>query len=330
MTLRLIFMGTPDFAVPSLDALVAAGHEIVCAYSQPPRKAGRGQKERPQPVHAAADAHGIPVRTPTSLKTPEAQADFAALSADAAVVAAYGLILPKPVLEAPRLGCLNIHASLLPRWRGAAPIQRAILAGDRETGITIMQMDEGLDTGPMLLKRAVEIDLMTAGELHDELGALGAEMIVEALKKLEAGTLTATPQPPKRGVTYAPKIDRAEARLDWTRSASELGRHVRAFTPFPGAWFEHAGERIRVLGAKAMGGDSKAAPGTVIDDTLTIRCGKGFLKLRTVQRGGKGAMDVDAFLRGYPIPKGTVLPSPSPSHGLKAAGPSLSPKGRGK
>ncbi len=307
MTLRLIFMGTPDFAVPSLEALVAAGHEIVCAYSQPPRKAGRGQKEKLQPVHAAAQAHGIPVRTPTSLKSAEPQDDFAALQADAAVVAAYGLILPKPVLEAPRLGCLNIHASLLPRWRGAAPIQRAILAGDRDTGITIMQMDEGLDTGPMLLSHAVEIGRMTAGELHDELADLGAAMIVEALKRLEAGTLKAKPQPPKRGVTYARKIDRAEARLDWTKPSAELDRTIRAFTPFPGAWFEHVGERIRVLNAKATGGRSRARPGTVIDDALTIRCGKGFLKLRTVQRAGKGAMDADDFLRGYAIPKGTVL-----------------------
>jgi len=330
MTLRLIFMGTPDFAVPSLDALVAAGHEIVCAYSQPPRKAGRGQKERPQPVHAAAERHGIPVRTPTSLKTPEAQAEFAALGADAAVVAAYGLILPKPILEAPRLGCLNIHASLLPRWRGAAPIQRAILAGDKETGVTIMQMDEGLDTGPMLHKHAVKIGRMTAGELHDELADLGAAMIVEALKGLEAGRLTATQQPAKRGVTYAPKIGKHESQIDWSQSSSALGRHVRAFTPFPGAWFEHAGKRIQVRVADPVGGRPNVKPGTVIDNALTVACGEGFLKLRTVQRAGKGEMDADAFLRGYAIPKGTELASPSPSHGHAAAGPSLSPKGRGR
>jgi len=307
MTLRLVFMGTPDFAVPALEALFAAGHEIVCVYSQPPRPAGRGHRERPSSVHAAAEAHGIPVRTPTSLKSAEAQAEFAALGADVAVVAAYGLILPKPILEAPRLGCLNIHASLLPRWRGAAPIQRAILAGDRRTGVTIMQMDEGLDTGPMLLRHAVEIGRMSAGELHDELADLGAALIVKALKGLEAGTLTPTPQPPKRGVTYASKIDKAESRIDWGLSASDLGRLVRAFTPFPGAWFEYAGERIRVLEAEAVGGLSKAKPGTMIDDRLTVACGKGFLKLRTVQRAGKGAMDAGAFLRGYPIPKGTVL-----------------------
>jgi methionyl-tRNA formyltransferase len=307
MTLRLVFMGTPDFAVPSLEALLAAGHEVACVYSQPPRPAGRGHKERPSPVHAAAEAHGIPVRTPTSLKSAEAQGEFAGLEADAAVVAAYGLILPTAILEAPRLGCLNIHASLLPRWRGAAPIQRAILAGDAKTGVTIMHMDEGLDTGAMLLKHAVEIGHMTAGELHDELADLGAAMIVETLKRLEAGTVKATPQPRKRGITYAHKIDRAEARLDWTEPAGELARAVRAFTPFPGAWFEHAGERIRVLDAQAVGGRSAAKPGTVIDDALTIRCGKGFLKLRTVQRAGKGAMEAAAFLRGYAIPKGTVL-----------------------
>jgi methionyl-tRNA formyltransferase len=307
MTLRLVFMGTPDFAVPSLEALVDAGHEVICVYSQPPRPAGRGHKERPSPVQAAAKRHAIPVRTPASLKAPEAQADFTALQADAAVVAAYGLILPKPILEAPRRGCLNIHASLLPRWRGAAPIQRAILAGDRQSGVTIMRMDEGLDTGPMLLRHAVEIGHMTAGELHDELADLGAALIVEALKRLEAGTLEATPQPPKRGVTYAHKIGRAEARLDWTRPAADLARLIRAFTPFPGAWFEHAGERVRVLEAEAAGGRSTAKPGMVIDGALTIRCGKGFLKLRTVQRAGKGAMDAAAFLRGYPIPKGTVL-----------------------
>jgi methionyl-tRNA formyltransferase len=306
MTLRLIFMGTPDFAVPSLKALADAGHEVVCAYSQPPRPAGRGQKERPQPVHAAAEALGIPVRTPTSLKSDESQAEFAALKADVAVVAAYGLILPKPILDAPRLGCLNIHASLLPRWRGAAPIQRAILAGDDETGVTIMQMDEGLDTGPMLHKHAVKIERMTAGDLHDELADLGAAMIVEALDRLEAGALRAKPQP-KRGVKYAPKIEKAESKIDWTRSASEIGRQVRAFTPYPGAWFEHAGERIRVLAAKPTGGQSKAKPGTVIDDALTVACGKGLLKLHTVQRAGKGATDVEAFLRGYAIPKGTVL-----------------------
>jgi methionyl-tRNA formyltransferase len=327
MTLRLIFMGTPDFAVPSLDALIAAGHDVVCAYSQPPRKAGRGQKEKPSPVHAAATAQSIPVRTPTSLRDAEAQDAFAALGADAAVVAAYGLILPQPVLEAPRLGCLNVHASLLPRWRGAAPIQRAILAGDRRTGVTIMQMDEGLDTGPMLLQSAIPIGrATTAGELHDQLAALGAAMIVEALEGLEAGTLKAKRQPMKRGVIYAHKIDRAEARLDWHRSSSELARTVRAFAP--GAWFEHGGERIRVLAADAYGGSSNTAPGTVRDDALTIACGQGFLKIQKIQRAGKGAMDTAAFQRGNPIPMGTVLPSPSPSH-RSAMGPSLSPEGRG-
>jgi methionyl-tRNA formyltransferase len=286
---------------------VAAGHEIAAVYSQPPRPAGRGRKASPTAVHVRADALGLDVLTPVSLRDADEQARFAGLALDAAVVVAYGLLLPLPILAAPRLGCLNIHPSLLPRWRGAAPIQRAILAGDQKTGVTIMQMDEGLDTGAILLRHAVEIGRMTAGELHDELADLGAAMIVEALKRLEAGTLKAKPQPPKRGVTYARKIDRAEARLDWTKAAAELDRTIRAFTPFPGAWFEHVGERIRVLNAKATGGRSRARPGTVIDDALTIRCGKGFLKLRTVQRAGKGAMDADAFLRGYAIPKGTVL-----------------------
>jgi len=309
MSLRLVFMGTPDFAVPSMLALAAAGHEIVCVYTQPPRPAGRGQKERPSPVQAAAATHGLDVRAPRSLKDTGEQADFASLNVDVAVVAAYGLILPKPILESPRLGCLNVHASLLPRWRGAAPIQRAILAGDIRTGVTIMQMDEGLDTGAMLLKRDVEIGRMTAGKLHDALAVLGAEMIVEALKGLEAGALKAKPQPPKRGVTYASKIDKAEARIDWNQPASQIGRLIRAFTPFPGAWFEFEGERIRVLTAQVAGGKSPARPGTIIDDALTIRCGKGFLKLQKVQRAGKSAVDAAAFLRGRAIPEGTVLAS---------------------
>ena len=227
MTFRLVFMGTPDFSVPSLNALIAAGHEVVCAYCQPPRKAGRGQKERPQPVHAAAAAADIPVRTPTSLKSADTQAAFAALEADVAVVAAYGLILPKAILDAPRLGCLNIHASLLPRWRGAAPIQRAIQAGDDKTGVTIMQMDEGLDTGPMLLRRSIEIGQATAGELHDALAELGSTMIVEALAGLDAGTLKTKAQPATRGVKYAPKIRKDEARIDWRQPAAELARARR-------------------------------------------------------------------------------------------------------
>lgn len=308
--LRLVFMGTPDFAVPILRALIAAGHAIACVYTQPPRPAKRGQKLQPSPVQAFAESKGIAVRTPRKLNDAGEQKAFADLAADAAVVAAYGLILPRPVLAAPRLGCVNVHASLLPRWRGAAPIQRAILAGDRETGVTIMQMDEGLDTGAMLLRRAVPITAeTTAGTLHDELAALGAEMIVAALDGLAAGTIIPKRQP-KRGVTYAAKIDKAEARLDWRKPASELLRAVRAFAPFPGAWFEIEGERIRVLGATAAGGRSKAVPGTVLDDQLTIRCGKGFLRLRTIQRAGKGAMAAADFLRGFPIAAGTVLPSP--------------------
>jgi methionyl-tRNA formyltransferase len=309
--LRLAFMGTPDFAVPILRALIAAGHEIACVYTQPPRPAKRGQKLQPSPVQACAEREGIAVRTPLSLKDAGEQKAFAHLGADAAVVAAYGLILPKAVLEAPRLGCLNVHASLLPRWRGAAPIQRAILAGDRETGVTIMQMDEGLDTGAMLLKRAVPITAATtAGALHDALAVLGAELIVEALDGLAAGTLTAEPQPAE-GVEYADKIDKAEARLDWRKPAAELERAVRAFAPSPGAWFDVEGERVRLLAAEVVDDEAKAVPGTVLDDRLTIACGAGALRPLTVQRAGKGAMAVADFLRGFPIAAGTVLPSPN-------------------
>lgn len=298
-------MGTPDFAVPALEALIAAGHEMRCVYSQPPRRAGRGQKERPSPVHAVAAERGIEVRTPTSLRDPAVQAAFAALDTEAAVVAAYGLILPQAVLDAPRLGCLNIHASLLPRWRGAAPIQRAILAGDAETGVTIMQMDAGLDTGAMLLSRSVPIsDTATAGDLHDTLAALGAHLIVEALDGLGAGTLTATPQS-EDGATYARKLERDEGRLDWSRPAAELARAVRAFSPWPGAWVEHGGARVKVLEAREA--DGNGSPGTVLDNRLTIACGGGALRLLKVQRPGKGPVDADAFLRGYELPVGTVL-----------------------
>ena len=305
-TLRLAFMGTPGFAVPALAALIAAGHEVACVYCRPPRPAGRGQKARPTPVHAWAAARGIPVRIPVTLRDAEAQADFAALRLDAAVVAAYGLILPKPVLDAPRLGCLNIHASLLPRWRGAAPIQRAILAGDAETGVTIMQMEEGLDTGPMLLAERVPIGPdTTAGALHDRLAALGARLVVEALRGLANGTLEAAPQP-QEGATYAPKLDRAEGRLDWRRPAAELERKVRALAPRPGAWFECEGERIRVLAAETAAGEG--VPGTVLDDRLTVACGCGALRPIRVQREGRQAMDAAAFLRGRDLPAGTVLP----------------------
>ncbi|MGE0745945.1 MAG: methionyl-tRNA formyltransferase [Rhodospirillales bacterium] len=305
--LRLAFMGTPDFAVPALAALVDAGHDVAAAYSQPPRPAGRGMKPAPSPVHRFAEDRGIPVRTPATLKDPAEQAAFAALGLDAAVVAAYGLILPPPVLAAPRLGCLNIHASLLPRWRGAAPIQRAILAGDAETGVTIMQMDAGLDTGPMLLAEAAPIAPDTTGaSLHDALAALGARMIVVALDRLAAGALPATPQP-AAGATYARKLDRAEARIDWSQPATAVERQVRAFDPWPGTWFEHAGERIRVLAAALADGRAGAAPGTVLDDRLAVACGDGAVRILRLQRQGKAALVAEAFLRGFALPAGTVL-----------------------
>ncbi len=301
--LRVAFMGTPDFSVPALTALIDAGHEIVCVYSQPPRPAGRGQKERPSAVHAAAVERGIDVRTPVSLKTVEALADFAALNLDVAVVVAYGLILPKAILAAPRLGCLNIHASLLPRWRGAAPIQRAILAGDAETGVTIMQMDEGLDTGAMLLTRKLPITAATtAGSLHDALSDLGSQMIVEALDNIE--TLKPMPQPAD-GVTYAAKITRDEAKIDWTKSAVEIDRQVRGFAPVPGAWFQNGNDRIKILAATPA--KAKGEPGTVIDALPTIACGEGGLILTRVQREGKGPMAIGDFLRGYALPPGTKL-----------------------
>lgn len=306
--LRLVFMGTPQFAVPALAALIDAGHEIACVYSQPPRPAGRGKKTRPGPVQAFAEASSIPVRTPASLKDERGQRSFAALGAEICVVAAYGLILPKAILDAPRLGCLNIHASLLPRWRGAAPIERAILAGDAKTGVTIMVIDEELDSGAIVLRRETPMGAQTtAGELHDRLAKLGAAMIVEALEGFAAGTVKAKPQP-ARGFTYARKIEKTELRLDWKASAARIGRAVRAFAPR--AWFEFEGERIRVLQASVRGGRSNKSPGTVLDDQLTIACGKGVLQPLQVQRAGKGAMEASAFLRGTAIPEGTVLASP--------------------
>ncbi|PIW26784.1 MAG: methionyl-tRNA formyltransferase [Rhodospirillales bacterium CG15_BIG_FIL_POST_REV_8_21_14_020_66_15] len=305
--LDLVFMGSPEFSIPALRALLDAGHRVTCVYAQPPRPAHRGQKETPCPVHAFALEKGIPVRTPKSLKDPAEQTAFAALGADAAVVVAYGLILPKAVLDAPRLGCLNIHASLLPRWRGAAPIQRAIQAGDAETGVTIMQMDAGLDTGPMLLTGKAPITpATTAGALHDDLSALGARLIVEALAGLQAGMLTATPQPTE-GATYAAKLERGEGRLDWTKTAAELERTVRAFDPWPGTWFEWGGERIKVLAAQAIAAPGREPPGTVLDDRATVQCGTGALRLTRLQRPGKGAMDAEALLRGFSLPPGTRL-----------------------
>ena len=299
-------MGTPDFAVPALQALVAAGHEIACVYSQPPRPAGRGHKERPSPVHAAADALGLPVRTPASLKSDSAQADFGALALDAAVVAAYGLILPRPILDAPRLGCFNIHASLLPRWRGAAPIQRAILAGDAETGVTIMQMDEGLDTGPMLLAARIPITATTTAEtLHDDLAALGARLITDALEQAETGALNATPQPDD-GATYAKKLDRGESRVDWAEPADLIERKTRALNPWPGVWFDVNGARVKLLSGDVVAGNG--VPGTVLDDDMAIACGKGAFRPARLQREGRRPAERAAFLRGNPLPKGTRLP----------------------
>ncbi len=290
-------MGTPDFSVPPLDALVAAGHDIACVYTQPPRPAGRGKKDRPSPVHTHAETLGIPVRHPKSLRSEEAQAEFAALEADIAVVVAYGLILPQPVLDAPRHGCLNIHASLLPRWRGAAPIHRAIMAGDTETGVCIMQMEAGLDTGPVLLRRALPIgDTETTGDLHDRLSSLGADMIVDTLDRLNELTPEAQPE---NGVTYAEKIDKSEARIDWTRPAPDVARHINGLSPFPGAWTEIDGERIKLLRAEPLAGN--AAPGTHLGD-FRIACGTGAVAILEAQRPGKRAMSSPEFLLGTALP----------------------------
>lgn len=312
--LRLAFMGTPGFAATALQALASAPHDIVCVYSQPPRPTGRGHRTQASPVQQLAETLGIPVRHPESLKSAEAQAEFAALDLDLAVVAAYGLILPRPILAAPRLGCLNIHASLLPRWRGAAPIQRAILAGDTETGVTIMQMEAGLDTGPMLLRDRIAITgQTTAAGLHDALAVMGGELIVTAITRLAAGDLPATPQPVE-GVTYAAKLDREEGRIDWRRAATLIDRQVRALNPAPGVWFEFEGERVKLLGlAEISCSDASAAPGMVLDDDLLIRCGDGAIRPALLQRAGRQAVDRQAFLRGTAIPAGTMLPCPATS-----------------
>jgi methionyl-tRNA formyltransferase len=301
--MRIIFMGSPDFAVPTLDALVEAGHEVVAVYTQPPRPAGRGKAERPTPVEERAGELGIEVRSPKSLRGEAEQEAFAELEADVAVVAAYGLILPQAILDAPMLGCLNVHASLLPRWRGAAPVQRAIMAGDESTGLTIMQMEAGLDTGPMLLKRAVEIEDKNAAQLTEELANLGASMMVEVLGDLPS--FDPIPQP-EDGATYAPKIRKEEARIDWSRTSAELVRHVQGLAPFPGAWFEHDGERIKLLAAERAKGGGEA--GKVLDDRLTIACGSGAIRPTLLQRAGKGALSIEELLRGFAIPEGTMLP----------------------
>jgi methionyl-tRNA formyltransferase len=300
--LRIVFMGSPDFAVPSLNALVEAGHEVIAAYCQPPRPAGRGKAPRKTAVQERAEELGIEVRHPKSLRSEEEQAAFRALDADIAVVAAYGLILPKPILEAPKAGCINVHASLLPRWRGAAPIQRAILAGDEISGVTIMRMDEGLDTGPMLHRLTLDIRGKNAGEVTEEVANLGAQALLDWL---------ANPTPPEPqpvgGITYASKIDKAETRIDWRRPAHETERQIRAFAPAPGAWFEANGERIKLLSA-AVGGDPQGAPGEVLDDGLSIACVSGHVRPLIVQRASRSAMAPTELLRGFPIPVGTILP----------------------
>ncbi len=300
--MRVVFMGTPEFAVPTLRALVEAGHEVVAVYTQPPRPAGRGKQDRKSAVQVVAEDLGIAVRHPVSLRGADEQAEFAALDADIGVVAAYGLILPQAVLDAPRLGCLNVHASLLPRWRGAAPIQRAILAGDEKTGVTIMRMEAGLDTGPMLATSAVTINGKTAGEITEKLGKVGARLLVEVLADLPAHPPAAQPD---EGVTHARKTDKAESWIDFSQPADQVERQIRAFAPSPGAWFELEGERYRVLAANVL--TAAGAPGTIIDEALTIACGSGAIQPKLIQRAGRPAMDVAALLRGRAIAAGTRL-----------------------
>ena len=299
--MRVIFMGSPDFAVPSLNALVEAGHEVIAAYAQPPRPAGRGKADRKTAVHERAEQLGIAVRTPRTLRDPDEQDRFRQLDADVAIVAAYGLILPKPILDAPKKGCINVHASLLPRWRGAAPIQRAILAGDEISGVTIMQMEEGLDTGPMLNKVVLDIRGKNAGQVTEELSVLGARALLDWF----ADPTPAEAQP-EDGVTYASKIDKAEARIDWTQPAHEIELQVRAFAPTPGAWFEANGERIKLLDGKAAT-DASGGAGEVLDDCLSIAAGDGYIRPLKVQRAGRAPMAPGELLRGFAIPKGTIL-----------------------
>jgi methionyl-tRNA formyltransferase len=312
---RLVFMGTAAFAVPSLKALAASRHEVAAVYTQPARPAGRGWRPRPSPVQSAAETLAIPVRTPARLRDPADQAAFADLHADLAVVAAYGLILPKAILDAPRLGCINLHASLLPRWRGAAPIQRALLAGDPETGVTIFQMEPSLDTGPIIASRSVPIsERSTAASLHDELAEVAAGMVVAAVDDLAAGRTHPVPQP-EEGVTYAAKVEKAEGRLDWTQSAEALERQLRALNPWPGCWTEVGDGTIRVLAGHAVsdGGDGGRVPGEVLDERLTVACGEGCLELSMVQRPGGRPLPAEAFLRGFAVPVGTRLGRPCPA-----------------
>ncbi|MEM9232317.1 MAG: methionyl-tRNA formyltransferase [Pseudomonadota bacterium] len=301
--MRVVFMGTPEFSVPALDALVASGHEIAAVYCQPPRPAGRGKRERPTAVHHRALAHGLDVRTPRSLRDPDAQTALAGLEADVGVVVAYGLILPQPVLSAPRFGCLNIHASLLPRWRGAAPIHRAVMAGDAETGVCIMQMEAGLDTGPVLTRASVPIGPdATTGSLHADLSVLGAGMVVDVLSHLPMEAVAQNDV----GVTYAHKIDKSEARIDWTKSAAAVDRQIRGLSPFPGAWTELGGDRLKLLASRYLD-QAEGEPGQVIHAPLTVACGTGAVEVLRAQRAGRGAQTADDLIRGFPLPVGTRM-----------------------
>jgi methionyl-tRNA formyltransferase len=307
--MRIAFLGTPDFAVPSLAAVAGAGHEIAAVYSQPPAPRGRGQALRPSPVQAFAEAAGMPVRTPVSMRDPAEIAAFRALELDAAVVVAFGQILPAEVLAAPRLGCFNLHGSLLPRWRGAAPIQRAIMAGDRVSGVEVMRMSEGLDEGPVLLSESVRVDaLETAGSLHDRLAPIGAALWPRALAGIERGDLPEVPQPAE-GVTYAKKIRSAETRIKWTRPANEVDPRIRGLSPFPGAWFLAPSERgpVRVKALLCRVEDGAGAPGQALDDGLLIACGEGAVRILRAQREGRGVQDAEAFLRGFPVAAGSLL-----------------------
>ncbi|WP_316859196.1 methionyl-tRNA formyltransferase [uncultured Cohaesibacter sp.] len=307
--MRVVFMGTPDFSVPTLMEIVGQGHEVVAVYSQPPRPSGRGMEERKTPVHQAADRLGLPVFTPASLKSEEEQEAFRALDADVAVVVAYGLLLPKAILDAPREGCLNLHGSLLPRWRGAAPIQRAIMAGDRETGVQVMRMDEGLDTGDICMSETIAIsDQMTAQDLHDRMMVLGADLMVRALAALSRGSLGCQPQI-EDGVTYAKKIDKAEARIDFAEPAATIHNLIRGLSPFPGAWVEMVirgkAQRVKLLRSELA--DGAGEPGTLLDDAMTIACGEGAIRLTELQRAGKGAMKANDFLRGADLKVGDTI-----------------------
>ncbi len=303
--MRLIFMGTPDFAVPTLLELVARGHDVAAVYTRAAKPAGRGMDVQPSPVEREARAHKLAVLTPATLKSADAEAEFRAHRAEAAIVVAYGLLLPKPILDAVSLGCFNLHASLLPRWRGAAPINRAIMAGDGESGVTVMKMNEGLDTGDMAMAERIAIGAdMTAGELHDALARIGADVMLRALGALDRGSLAFTPQPAS-GVTHAAKISKHETRIDWSKPWKQVHDHMRGLSPFPGAWFELGGARVKVL--RSTGGDGSGAPGTALDDKLTIACGEGVVRLVDVQRAGKQPMRAEEFLRGTPVGRGMQI-----------------------